>query len=297
MTDRRRPSRVWLIDGYYQVFRNYYSMPDLRAPDGMPIGAFRGYASTLIKFLREQHPTHVAVAWDHDMTSFRNEIYADYKAGRVEAPEDLAPQLPLCARVTESLGIPLYSLANFEADDVIASMTRKLLAKGAEVVIVTADKDLGALVSDRVSLFDLKREQAQGPDEIRERMGVPPSLVTEFLALVGDAVDNVPGVTGIGAKSGAALLNHFGSLDAIPADFELWKEFELRGKQRAYDCFIEGREQLELSRRLVELQSDLPLEFGLRELQYRGARREPLEDLLEPLGAASLLERVDRFAS
>lgn len=290
-------SRVWLIDGFYQVFRNYHSMPDLRAPDGAPIGAFRGYASTLIKFLREQRPTHAAVAWDHDMTSFRNDIYSDYKAGRVEAPEDLAPQLPLCAGVTEALGIPLYSLESFEADDVIATLTKKILSKGADVVIVTADKDLGALVSERVSMFDLKREEEHGPDEIRERMGVPAERVTEFLALVGDAVDNVPGVAGIGAKTGAALLNHFGSLAAIPDDFELWKELELRGKRRAFDCFVDGREQLELSLRLVELQADLALDVGLRDLQYRGAHREPLEDLLEPLGAASLLERVVRFAS
>lgn len=290
MADRKR---VWLVDGYYQIFRNYYSMPDLRAPDGSPVGAFRGYASTLIKFLREQRPTHVGVAWDHAMTSFRNDIYEPYKAGRGEAPEDLAPQLPLCAQVTEALGVPLYSAENFEADDVIATLTLKLLARGADVVIVTADKDLGALVSERVELYDLKKEQAHGPDAIRERMGVPPERVTEFLALVGDAVDNVPGVPGIGAKTGAALLNHFGSLDGIPDDFELWKELELRGKRRAWERLAEGRESLELSRRLVELQSDLPLDPTLRELRYRGARREQLEDLLEPLGAASLLERVD----
>lgn len=297
MSKRAGKPRVWLVDGFYQIFRSYYSMPDLRAPDGTPVGALRGYASTLIKFLREQRSTHAGVAWDHAMTSFRNEIYADYKAGRLEAPEDLEPQFSLCARVTEALGIPLYSAENFEADDVLATLTRKLLAKGAEVVIVTADKDLGALVSERVSLFDLKHEKMQGPAEIRERMGVPAALVTEYLALVGDSIDNVPGVAGIGAKTGAALLNHFGALDAIPRDFELWKQLELRGKRRAFDCFVAGQQQLRLSRRLVELQSDLPLEVRLRDLQYRGARREPLEELLEPLGAVSLVERIDRFAS
>ncbi len=289
-------SRVWLVDGFYQIFRNYYSMPDLRAPDGTPIGAFRGYTSTLIKFLREQRPTHVGVAWDHAMTSFRNDLWSGYKAGRTEPPEDLAPQLPLCAQVTEALGIPVYARESFEADDVIATLTRKLLSKGAEVVIVTADKDLGALVSDRVSLFDLKRAEHQGPREIRERMGVPPERVTEYLALVGDAVDNVPGVAGIGAKTGAALLNHFGALDRIPDDFERWKQLELRGKQRAFDCLAQGREQLALSRRLVELQRDLPIDVKLGDLRYRGARREPLEDLLDGLGAAALVERVDRFA-
>ncbi|MBW2280489.1 MAG: flap endonuclease [Deltaproteobacteria bacterium] len=292
----RRP-KVWLIDGHYQIFRAYYSMPDLRAPDGTPVGAFRGYASTLIKFVREEQPTHVGVAWDHAMTSFRNELWSEYKAGRTEAPDDLEPQFGLCAEVTRALGLPVYSLERFEADDVIATMTRKLLAKGADVVIVTADKDLGALVSDRVRLYDLKKQESQGPDELRERMGVPPERISEFLALVGDAVDNVPGVAGIGAKTGAALLNHFGSLADIPSDFEDWKELELRGKRRAFDCLAAGTEQLELSQRLVELQRDLPVDVKLRELQYRGARREPLEELLGRLGADALLDRVTRFAS
>ena len=292
----RRP-KVWLIDGHYQIFRAYYSMPDLRAPDGAPIGALRGYASTLIKFLREEQPTHAGVAWDHAMTSFRNELWSGYKAGRTEAPDDLEPQFALCAEVTRALGLPVYSLERFEADDVIATMTRKLLAKGADVVIVTADKDLGVLVSDRVRLYDLKKQESQGPEELRVRMGVPPERITEFLALVGDAVDNVPGVPGIGAKTGAALLNHFGALTDIPSDFDDWKELELRGKRRAFDCLAAGSEELELSRRLVELQRDLPVDVKLRELQYRGARREPLEQLLGRLGADALLERVTRFAS
>ena len=292
----RRP-KVWLLDGHYQIFRAYYSMPDLRAPDGAPIGAFRGYASMLIKFLREEQPTHVGVAWDHAMTSFRNDLWPEYKAGRTEAPEDLEPQFELCAEVTRALGLPVYSLERFEADDVIATLARKLLAKGAEVVIVTPDKDLAALVSNRVRLYDLKKQASQGPDEVRQRMGVPPERITEFLALVGDAVDNVPGVPGIGAKTGAALLNHFGGLARIPRDFEGWKELELRGKRRAFDCLSAGTEELELSRRLVELERDLPLDVKLRDLQYRGARREPLERLLGRLGADSLLERVTRFAS
>ena len=231
------------------------------------------------------------------MTSFRNELWSEYKAGRTEAPEDLEPQFELCAEVTRALGLPVYSLERFEADDVIATLTRKLLARGAEVVIVTADKDLGALVSDRVRLYDLKKQESQGPDEIRERMGVPPERIPEFLALVGDAVDNVPGVRGIGAKTGAALLNHFGALAHIPRDFEGWKELELRGKRRAFDCLYAGTGELELSRRLVELQRDLPLDVKLRDLRYRGAHREPLEQLLGRLGADSLLERVTRFAS
>ena len=178
--------RVWLIDAHYQIFRAYHSMPDLRAPDGSAVGALRGYTSALIKFLREQEPTHVAVAYDHDMTSFRNELYPDYKAGRLVAPEDLEPQFELCAEVTRALGIPLYSLEHFEADDIIATLTYRLVERGASVMIVSADKDLGALVTERVALFDLKKLAQSGPTQIEERLGVPPELVSDYLSLAGD---------------------------------------------------------------------------------------------------------------
>jgi DNA polymerase-1 len=288
--------QVWLIDAHYQIFRAYHSMPDLRAPDGSPVGALRGYTSTLIKFLREQAPTHVAVAYDHAMTSFRNDLYPDYKAGRLAAPEDLEPQFELCAEVTRGLGLPLYSMERFEADDIIATLTHRLVERGAEVIIITNDKDLSALVTERVSLFDLKKLEQSGPAEIEARMGVPPELVSDYLSLVGDSVDNIPGVPGIGAKSGAALLNHFGPISEIPDDFERWKRLELRGKQRVFERFRDGRESLQLSRQLVELQTELPIEFRIDELRYRGADRGALEQFFTRVGAESMLERVPRFA-
>ena len=287
----RRPL-VYLIDAHYQIFRAYHSLPDLRAPDGTPVGAFRGYTATLIKFIREQAPTHVAAAYDYDLTSFRNEIYPDYKFGRVEAPEDLEPQFELCAHVTEALGIPLYSLENFEADDVIATLTRILLGQGATVMIITRDKDLGALVSDRVSLFDLPDGKCSGPQEIEERMGVPPALIPDYLSLVGDTADNIPGVKGIGAKTARTLLNGFGGIDQIPSDPSRWETLGLRGVKRIADCLKVGRESLELSRELVRLRADLPLAVQLSELQYQGAHRDELERLFEQLGINSMLARV-----
>jgi DNA polymerase-1 len=175
---RRRPA-VWVFDAHFQIFRSYHGLPDLRAPDDTPIGAVRGYAQTLIKFLREREPTHVVAAFDHALTSFRNALYRDYKLGRTEAPEDLEPQFALCAELTEALGIPLFELEGFEADDVIATLVRTLVADGADVSIISRDKDLTALVSDRVELFDLATGERTGPAEVRERMGVPPERVTD----------------------------------------------------------------------------------------------------------------------
>lgn len=287
--------QVYLLDAHYQIFRAYHSLPDLRSPDAIPVGAFRGYTATLIKFLRERSPTHVAAAFDHAMTSFRNELYPEYKAGRTEAPEDLEPQFSLCAQVTRALGIPLFELENFEADDVIATLTRQLLEQGADVLIITRDKDLAALVSDRVWLFDLATGERSGPKEIEERMGVPPELVPDYLALVGDAVDNIPGVAGIGARTACALLQRVGGIEQLLSDPAGWEALGIRNAQRVAQRLEEGCERLALSRELVRLRDDLPLSATLAGLRYEGAERGPLEGLLCELGAQNLLERVPRW--
>ncbi len=287
---------VYLLDAHFQIFRAYHSLPDLRAPDGSPVGAVRGYSATLIKFLRERSPKYVAAAFDHAMTSFRNELYPEYKAGRTEAPEDLEPQFSVCAEVTRALGIPLFELERFEADDVLATLTRRLLEEGADVLIVTRDKDLAALVCDRVGLFDLASGERSGPEEIEARLGVPPQLVADYLALMGDAVDHIPGVAGIGARTAAALLGAVGGIERLPTDAAAWGALEIRGAKRIAEKLAAGREQLELSQELVRLRDELPLAVKLADLQYRGARREPLETLFERLGSTSMLKRVPRWA-
>ncbi len=287
--------RVYLIDGHYQIFRAYHALPDLRAPDGSPVGAVRGYAQTLIRFLRRLEPTHVAVAFDAELVSFRNQIYPDYKRGRTEAPPDLEPQFALCAEVTRALGLPLYAQRGYEADDVIATLVRQLDAADVEVRIVTRDKDLGALVSERVCLYDLAREEVSGPREVEAKLGVPPAQVPDLLALMGDAVDNVPGVAGIGRSTARILLKHFGSLDEIPSRGAAWSEVPLRGAARVAERLREGRERLELSRELVRLRDDVPIRASLEELRHRGALREQAEPLFERLGMASMLQRVPRW--
>jgi len=286
---------LWLLDSHYQIFRAYHAMPDLRAPDGTPVGALRGYASTLVKLLAQQKPTHVAAAWDHELTSFRNELHPGYKQGRTEAPADLEPQFALCAEVTRALGIPVFGLERFEADDVIATLTARALDEGASVVIATSDKDLGALVSERVALFDPRSERLLGPREIEERLGVPPELVSDFLTLVGDAVDNIPGVKGIGAKTAAALLKRFGRIEDIPRDWREWAGLPLRGAERVARALGEGAAAIELARSLVRMREDLPLAARVSDLRWDGADRAALAAFCARLGITGLVERVPRF--
>jgi 5'-3' exonuclease len=286
---------LWLLDGHYQIFRAYHAMPDLRAPDGTPVGALRGYAATLVKLLAEQKPTHIAAAWDHELTSFRNELHPGYKAGRTEAPADLEPQFALCAEVTRALGVPVVGVPRFEADDVIATLTARALDRGADVVIATVDKDLAALVSDRVSLFDPRTDSLLGPAAVEERLGVPPDLVPDFLTLVGDAVDNVPGVPGIGAKTAALLLRRFGRIESIPADPREWAGVGVRGAERVARALAEHRAGIALARSLVRMREDLPLDQELADFVWAGADRESFAAFCERLGIRGLAERVPRY--
>ena len=289
-----RPT-LWLLDSHYQIFRAYYAMPDLRAPDGTPTGAVRGYASQLVKLFARERPTHVAAAWDFALTSFRNEIHAGYKAGRTEAPADLEPQFALCEEVTRALGVPVFGLEHFEADDVIATMTARALDEGADVVIASSDKDLGALVSDRVSLFDPRSETRLGPAEVEARLGVAPDLVPDFLTLVGDAVDNIPGVPGIGPKTAAALLRRFGRIEAIPADHREWAGLGLRGASRAAKALADGKAAIELARKLVRMRDNLPITARVGDLRWAGADRAELERFCTRLGITNFVDRVPRF--
>jgi len=286
---------VWVIDAHYQIFRAYHSLPALAAPDGTPTGALRGYAAQLIRFLSRQQPSHVVAAFDHDLTSFRNALYPAYKHGRTEAPPDLEPQFALCVEATHALGIAVCMAEGFEADDVIATLVRHFEASGADVFIVSADKDLGALVSERVRLFDLRSETAQGRAEIEARLGVVPERVADWLALAGDAVDNVPGVPGIGTKTAAALLRHWDGIDAIPRDAEALAARGIRNPERVARALAESGDAIALSRALVRLRDDLPLDLELDASRWAGADRMRLSALFERLGVQNLLARVPVF--
>ena len=213
------PHTAYLVDASPYVFRAYFSLPDsIRTPAGEPINAAYGFASFLVKLIAEEAPSHLAVAFDESLnSSFRNEIYADYKAQRELPPATLEAQLGACREIAEAFGAAAYSHPTFEADDIVASLAEQVIAAGQRAVVVSGDKDLAQLVSERVVLYDFAREERLGPDEVVERFGCRPRQVADLLALQGDPVDNIPGVPGVGKKTACALLAAFQDLDELYA--------------------------------------------------------------------------------
>ena len=293
-----RRSVVHLIDGPVYIFRAYYALPGMWAPDGTPTHAAYGYANTLIKYLSDQQPTHLAVAFDYAMTSFRNEIEPDYKANRGETPEDLEPQFDLCRQVTEALGIASYEREDFEADDVIATLATGLVSAGADVRVVTTDKDLSQLVREdgRVRLHDLAKGATLDADGVRRKFGVDPAQIPDYLGLVGDAIDNLPGVPGVGPKGAAAALGAFGTIEAIPPEVERWEGVAIRGAARVAEQIAAHRERALRTKSLATLRRDVPRVRGdLARLAFRGARRRKIETLFESLGWGRIATRIPRW--
>ena len=255
-------SRVYLIDGSGYIFRAFHALPPLTRPsDGLPVGAVHGFCNMLWKLLREtkgeKRPTHLAVIFDHSRVSFRNAISADYKAHRPETPPELVPQFPLIRDAVRAFNVACIEQEGFEADDIIATYACQAAEAGGEVVIVSSDKDLMQLVGARVSMLDTMKNKEIGEPEVLEKFGVTPDKVVEVQALAGDSVDNVPGVPGIGIKTAAELIREYGDLETLLAKAPLIKQKMRRER------LIEFADQARLSRRLVELDRNVPVERPL----------------------------------
>jgi len=291
---------VHLIDGPVWVFRAYYSLPEMKAPDGTPTNAAYGYTNTLLKYLGDHEPTHLAVAFDYAMESFRNEQFPAYKAQRGEVPDDLEPQWDLCTEATRALGIPALEIEGYEADDVIATCATQLMRRGARVRVVTTDKDLAQLVREdgRVTLWDMAKGVNRDADGVRERFGVDPAQIPDYLGLMGDSIDNLPGVPGVGAKTAAATLRAFGRIEAVPADADRWVGVPVRGVERMAGLIDTHREQALRTRELATLVRDVPgVRALLREMYWVGANRAEVETLFEGLGWGRIATRVPRWAA
>lgn len=286
---------VHLIDASVYVFRAYHALPPMSAPDGTPTNAAYGFTNTLLRYLREAAVSHAAVCFDHSMRSFRNDLEPGYKAQRGEPPADLAPQFELAGRAARAIGLPACEAPDFEADDCIATLARAVLEQGASVVVVSSDKDLSQLVREdgRVVVHDFARGLTLDADGVRRRFGVDPAQIPDYLGLVGDAVDNLPGVPGIGPKSAAALLAAFGTIDAIGEDAAAWEGVGLRGAARIARQVALHRERALRTRDLARLRSDVPgLRSRLSELRRRGPRREEVTDLFQRLGWGRIATRA-----
>lgn len=290
----KKGDHLFLVDGSAYIFRAYHALPPLtRKSDGMPVGAVSGFCNMLWKLVEETKdtsvgvvPSHFAVIFDHSSTTFRNALYDGYKANRPAPPEDLVPQFALIREAVRAFDLPCIEKQGFEADDLIATYTKKALEAGGDVTIVSSDKDLMQLVGPCVTLYDQMKDKRLGPAEVFEKFGVYPEKMIDLQALVGDASDNVPGVPGIGPKTAAQLLEEFGDLETL-----LSRAGEIKQAKRR-ENLTQFAHQARLSQRLVTLDDNTPLDVPLEELSIREPDGEKLIGYLKAMEFTTLTRRV-----
>jgi 5'-3' exonuclease len=288
--------RVHLVDGTYELFRAYYGAPPARGSDGAEVGAVRGILRSLLGLLREDGVTHVACAFDHVIESFRNRLFEGYKTGE-GVPEDLMAQFPLAEQAASALGLVVWPMVEFEADDALATAAARWDgAPGVEqVVVCSPDKDLAQCIrGSRVVCLDRMRRRVLDEGGTVEKFGVPPASIPDWLALVGDDADGIPGIPRWGAKSAGTVLARYRTIDAIPDDARRW-EVTVRGAEALAESLRGRREEAALFRLLATLRTDAPLPETLDDLEWRGARRKELTGLADALGDDEIVERVHRW--
>src|ERR671921_958213 len=285
-------NHLYLVDGSSYIFRAYHRLPPLTNRHGEPVGAVYGYTTMLWKLAdglsKADGPTHMAVILDKSEHTHRNEMYDRYKAHRPPPPEDLVPQFPLIRTATRAFSIPCIEEEGLEADDIIACYVTAATKAGWKVTIVSSDKDLMQLIDEEagVDMLDTMNDRRIGRNEVLEKFGVPPEKVGDVLALMGDSVDNVPGVPGIGPKTASQLIQQFGDLQTVLASTDEITQPKLKQN------LIEHADAARLSRELVRLVCDAPLPEPLEDLALTGIPKEPLKEFLEEQGFKSLLNRM-----
>ena len=290
----KKTDHFYLIDGSGYIFRAYYALPPLtRKSDGLPVGAVSGFCSMLFKLLEDsksnenlQKPTHFAVIFDAARKTFRNEIYSDYKANRSEAPDDLAPQFEYIRKSVVAFNLPSVDLPNYEADDLIATYVEQILAKGAKVTIVSSDKDLMQLYRKDVRIFDPMKNKFITPEDIVTKFGVGPEKVIDVQSLAGDSSDNVPGVPGIGVKTAAELINKYGTLEKLLDNAQEIKQNKRR------ETLIENKDKAIISKKLVTLMKDAPVERKIEEFHLKEIDKDKLYKFLREMEFNRLLSSV-----
>ena len=281
---------LYLVDGSSYIYRAYFAIRHLSSPSGHPTNAIYGFIQMLLKLLKDYTPHHVAVVFDAGRTTFRTEMYPEYKANRAAMPDDLRIQMEPIREVVRAFNIPALELQGYEADDIIGALARRFAAQNGKVVVVTGDKDLMQIVTDRVTLLDTMKGKESGISEVIERFGVGPELVTDILGLAGDSSDNIPGVPGIGEKTAAKLILEFGSLDRLLEHVD-----EVKGKNG--ERLREFREQALLSRRLATIECNVPLDVDIKALTAREPDQEALNRLFKKFGFTSLIKELSGKAT
>ncbi|MGL4309850.1 MAG: DNA polymerase I [Paracoccaceae bacterium] len=284
-----------LIDGSAFIFRAYHALPPLtRKSDGLPVGAVQGFCNMLLRYADgnsgNDAATHAAVIFDYSSTTFRNAIYPLYKANRPELPEDLRPQFPLTRDATRAFNMACIEIDQYEADDIIATLSCRARDAGGRVTIISSDKDLMQLVGDGIEMFDAMKNKRIGRDEVIEKFGVGPERVVDVQSLAGDSVDNVPGAPGIGIKTAALLIQEYGDLDTLLA-----RAGEIKQPKRR-EALVDNVEQIRISRQLVQLDCDMPLDITLESLEVQKPDPATLLEFLGKMEFRSLSKRIaDRF--
>ena len=290
----KKGDHVFLVDGSGYIFRAYHALPPInRKSDGLQLNAVFGFCNMLWKLLRdmkEDKPTHLAVVFDKSEKTFRTQMYPDYKAHRPDPPDDLRPQFKFIREAVNAFDIPCLEQDGFEADDLIATYVREACEAGATATIVSSDKDLMQLVNDRVVMFDTMKDKKIGRAEVIEKFGVPPEKVIEVQALIGDSTDNVPGVPGIGVKTAAQLIGEYGDLETLLA-----RASEIKQDKRR-QSLIDNAEKARLSKKLVTLDDQVKLDVPIGDLAVHEPDHKRLIGFLKAMEFNALMRRVAEFA-
>ncbi|MEM9729684.1 MAG: 5'-3' exonuclease H3TH domain-containing protein [Myxococcota bacterium] len=283
---------VHLVDGTYELFRAWFGAPEATAPDGREVGATRGFLRSMAALLRQPDVTHVGCAFDHTVESFRNDLFDGYKTGEGLDPV-LFAQFPLAERASAALGMVTWPMVEFEADDALATAAARFSAMPQvdRVVICSPDKDLCQCVEDeRVVTLDRRRDATLDQEGVRDKFGVETSSIPDYLALVGDAADGIPGIPRWGAKSASVVLSAFGRIDAIPEDPDTWG-VKVRGAAALAAQLNDRRQEASLYKELATLRRDVPLTESLEEMAWQGPNLPALEVLCDEIGETAVLER------
>lgn len=286
-------SPVYLIDASIYLFRAWHSMPDAFLNDqGQPTNAVYGFTGFLCSLTEQSQPEHVGVAFDVSLTtSYRNEIYPEYKANRDPAPEELKRQFAWARNMAEAMGFKCYGDERYEADDLIGTLAAYWRERGHPIHIVTGDKDLAQLLADGDTWWDFARNTRLGPDGVFEKFGVRPGQIADYLALTGDAVDNIPGVPGVGPKTASALLGHFGTLDAIFERMEEIQHLSFRGAKTLAPKLTEHRGTAELARQLTGIECAVPSVLAEPDVQRQALDEAKLNRLFDNLSFGGMLRQ------
>ena len=313
--------KLHLLDATYELFRAYFAMPSESAPDGSEVGAIRGLIGSTLALLESREPwhdaatqrgadplsrrrpqalgepsvTHVGAATDHVVESFRNQLFAGYKTGE-GVPTELMLQFPLAEEALQALGVVVWPMVEFEADDALATAAARFAGQVEQVVILSPDKDLCQCVRDaRVVTHDRRRGKTYDEAAVIEKFGVPPAAIPDLLALVGDTADGIPGIPGFGMKTAAAVLREYGAVERIPDDGSRWS-VQLRGAERLAASLATQRDAALLYKRLATLRTDVPLRETLSDLEWHGVRRAEFTEFCRRLGFGNLATRPTQWA-